>query len=514
MYASYKNIMEPMMLYLYLGGYKDMKTFNIIYAGLANSITKEDKVSDAVKSAFENAEKDNRQYVAVIDVRLLCPIAEHLLKKYGIVTEIQRELNHKKALESGASMVGQDADGLKAAERDARENDNSDVRCKIKVGHWTFIIAVSSKMIKYENGKPVAIRIPVTKKEIEKYASEFEIIDGQHRIFGMSDASLGRFLPADFLKYLVINQTCHILIDATPEEKRNVFLSANWYSTRVSTALSQDFLTANRLKDKNQLFAYDVVQALAKARVDMGDEIGKTNSPIFGNVNFGHDEGYFNAYQLAKGLSHKDNDLMDYYDSKIKGKKAKKYAEMENEAQEAVLMAAASDIAKIMYAWATLNASDAHCGTEAVFGSIKTSPKKAKKTFFETAVVEPDGATRVGGLAKSNAHYIFGTAVAVMKYADKRKMAHTVTNFRKVIELLYNKNGFVRLEENPFVGKGGHDVFGRAVEDSNMLVNDSQKFKALASKNKKAKNVVIMSATEHMKASGIVAHSTKKGCVA
>lgn len=503
-----------MSSHIYLGGYIDMEKFDIIFAGLATKYTEKDKVSDEVKTAFNDAAKGNQQYVSVVDVRLFCPIAEYLLKKYGLVTTIQRDLNHKKAMECGASMVGQDEDSLKAAERDTRDSGEYKTPCKITIGHWTFIIAVSSKMIQYKNGQPYKLLIPTTKKEIELYASEFEILDGQHRIFGMSDTSLSRFLPKDFLKYLAVKQTCHILIDATPEEKRNVFLSANWYSTRVSTALSQDFLTANRLKDKNQLFAYDVVQALAKARVDMGEEIGKTNSPIFGNVNFGHDEGYFNAYQLAKGLSHKDNDLMDYYDSKIKGKKAKKYADMEKEAQEAVLMAAASDIAKIMYAWATLNASDAHGGTEAVFGSIKTTPKKAKKTFFETAVAEPDGATRVGGLAKSNAHYIFGTAVAVMKYADKRKMPHTVSNFRKVIELLYNKNGFVRLEENPFVGKGGHDVFGRAVEDSNMLVNDSQKLKSVATQNKRYFGLKTSVASASMEANGIVAHSTKKGCVA
>lgn len=436
------------------------------------------KGSDESSVAFKIANTKYNYAASEVDARVFQNVIKYKLKKDGILCVRQRAPIMKKAYNCGAWMTYNDKDSRLAIERNAKIYGKTKVEFGIRMGQWSFIIAISSNLIAKNDNGMLCMWIPVTEEDIAMFADDIQIVDGQHRLIGMTDEVLGNFVDLDEISQFSFNATFHVMVDPTEEEINDTFLSANWYSTKVSTALSQDIMAALRKKSVEWRFAYDVLNIIASSDVDLGDDIGRAKSEIYCNINFGNEIGEYNAYKLAQALSHPAYNIYNYAVEKYMPRKNVDFDTMRDEDKAFLLCKAASDVSKYMYAVQQKN--EMNGGKKGVFGEPKSQNKKRKKTAakkhekvnIEVAEVEIDENARVGGMGKSTVYYIFGTMIAVLRCLDKKKKPHTIANMKEIIDIIYQHNGIGVLDECSFVGKGGGDVFNRAAEDSNAFIDN------------------------------------------
>jgi hypothetical protein len=261
-----------------------------------------------------------------------------------------------------------------------------------------------------------------------------------------------------------ITFNCELMVDATMEEKRDEFLRANADNVKVQSVLNDRLAAENRYLSKDRLFAYDVIDQIAKQRFCISEEIGFVHSEIYGNIDLGRGEGTYKAQKLAQAMCRNHSNLYAYY--------SKRYRKEE---YEAMVNAAASDVAKILFGWTLVNSSEKHSGTSAIFGKPKKKRASACTRIDIKNMRDADENQKTGlGLPHYNVHYIFGTAAAIIEYLYKRNEKHSIANIRAAIEQLYDIRGMHNLDDKTLAGKGGNDIFDKISKDADALNKKSR----------------------------------------
>jgi hypothetical protein len=405
-----------------------------------------------------NGHKSCVRYSADINVFHLANILAYKLINEGLASSVQRIVNQTRVMKIAKSVVGRGARDEQRIRRDARETGASDVITKFNLGYWSFTIAISSKMLKHNKatGETVVL-IPTNPAEIAKYASEFDFIDGQHRVLSFHEAfcMLDKTIVSDGITF-----NCELMVDATEEQKRDEFLRANADNVKVQSVLNDRLTAENHYLDPDRQFAYDVIDQIASQRFLVSNEIGFVHSEIYGNIDCGRGEGTYKAQKLAKAMCCNNSNLYSYY--------VNKYKHMEYNQLVAV---AATDMAKILFGWTLVNSAANHNGTSYIFGNPKKKKVSSNTRINVKNIREVDDNAKSGkGLTHYNVHYIFGTAAAVIKAASNGEVV-SIEDVRTVIEKLYSIRKMTRLEDGALSGHGGSDIFNKIAADAKKLNN-------------------------------------------
>lgn len=379
--------------------------------------------------------KSKPVYGATIDMFMLAPIVEYRLEKFGSAGAFQRP--PKETI----------VKAIAESETDIAKLKQRKTRAAFSVVYTSIICAIPSALV-WQG----MIYIPISKEAIAAWAEEFHCVDGQHRVLAHSTKVSQLPLGTQ------VNMHVSFMVDATEQEIAFVFDEINANATKVSSALLNNHNFVNGCMTESEAYAMRVIRALSDSFVDIGD--GKVASEIHENVNYGWNEGEFNALKLKEALS-KYSDLWAY-------------AQKNKKSFEAIVQ----DMFKLLRAWCLINAE--YGGTSALFGEVKSRKKKANQ-FFKIKETEMSACARTGrsGLALANTYYIFSTAAAVLQYLDELKYKHTVESMRLALSVLYTLRikTCINKDNKALIGNGGVTCMVMGQEDSARLLQKAEEFK-------------------------------------